>query len=244
VLSKLVTLSKGAHSAGKRARPVVARTALVSAIVALSIALVPAAASADGDPASDVLVSQTAFVPWDAHSPGAAAGRLSSVVAAAQRAGYPVRVAVIASASDLGSVTQLWRRPKQYAEYLGVELSVAFRGGVVVVMPNGDGAYHAGVPMNAVRAALARRPSQGARVDDLTLQAVAAVERLAAAAGHRLPASASQAPEPTASSASNHAGDWIAFGAGLVLVVFAWVASFRARPFGFPRADPSRTARG
>jgi hypothetical protein len=151
---------------------------------------------------------------------------------------------VIASASDLGSVTQLWRRPQEYAEYLGVELSVAFHGEVVVVMPNGDGSYHAGLPRGAVRAALAGGRGHGALADDLALHAAAAIERLAAAAGHRLSASASQSVGPKASSAFPDAGEWIAFGGGLVLVVMAWAASFRARPLGSRRVDPPQVARG
>lgn len=181
-------------------------------------------------------------MPWDAHSSSTAADRLSSVVAAAQRAGYPVKVAVIASASDLGSVTQLWRRPQEYAEYLGVELSVAFHGSVVVVMPDGKGTFHSGLPPGVARAALSRGRNQRERAGNLTVQAAVAVEHLAAAAGHSLPASASPTRSKASSAADNISG-WIAFAAGLVVVALAWAASVRARPLGSPRVDPPHTVR-
>jgi len=47
---------------------------------------------------------------------------------ATARAGFPLRVALIDSPSDLGTVTQLWREPLPYAEYLGEELSLDFAG--------------------------------------------------------------------------------------------------------------------
>ena len=57
----------------------------------------------------------------------------------AARAGAPIRVAIIARRDDLGSVTALWRRPRAYARFLGIELSLAYKGLLLVVMPNGIG---------------------------------------------------------------------------------------------------------
>jgi hypothetical protein len=39
----------------------------------------------------------------------------------AQRVGSHLRVAIIASAADLGSVTALWRQPQSYARLVGPE---------------------------------------------------------------------------------------------------------------------------
>ena len=54
-------------------------------------------------------------------------------------AGFPIRVAIIASRSDLGAITGLWLKPRAYARFLGLELSLAYTGRLLVVMPNGFG---------------------------------------------------------------------------------------------------------
>ena len=48
-------------------------------------------------------------------------------------------MAIIAKPDDLGSVTSLWREPQAYAHFLGLELSLAYKGRLLVVMPNGFG---------------------------------------------------------------------------------------------------------
>ncbi|MFZ1996693.1 MAG: hypothetical protein WAU75_21445, partial [Solirubrobacteraceae bacterium] len=111
-------------------------------MLALAVAAAaPARALADGDPASDVLASQPLFLPADGGIPPARATQLSELVTAARRAGVPIRVAVIATQADLGSVTELWRQPQSYARFLGQELAEVYRGTVVVVMPAGTGVY-------------------------------------------------------------------------------------------------------
>ena len=104
-----------------------------------------------------------------------------------KRRGAPIKVAVISSAYDLGSITPLWDKPQRYAQFLGAELSYAYRGTLLVVMPNGFGIYRAGKPVAAdVRAmkGLTTGPGVGRLVDS----AEAAIRRLAFAAGHPLPA--------------------------------------------------------
>jgi len=212
-----------------RSRSRISRTALVTAVVVLAAAGVPAAARADGDPASDVLVSHAAFVPWDAGLSAAQIARLEAVVAAADRGGYPTHVALIASPSDLGSVTVLWQKPQSYAEYLGVELSLDVRGSVIVVMPDGDGVYDPGMPAAAAQAALTR--SRARSTGGLAALAAAAVGTLASAAGHALPSSAGRAsPGPAPGSTSAGVTAWVAVAVGIALIVLAWGASLRARP--------------
>jgi cytochrome oxidase Cu insertion factor (SCO1/SenC/PrrC family)/thiol-disulfide isomerase/thioredoxin len=96
-------------------------------------------AAADGDPGSDVLVYQPLFVAADAHVSIADQLRLGGMLRSAARSGAPIRVAIIARRDDLGSVTALWRRPQAYARFLGIELSLAYKGPLLVVMPNGLG---------------------------------------------------------------------------------------------------------
>jgi hypothetical protein len=203
-----------------------------TAILALVLAVAPAVARADGDPASDVLVTQRLFLPWDAGVSAAQEARLEAMLGGAADSGYQIRVALIASRSDLGSVTELWRQPEGYAEFLGAELSLLYRGRVLVVMPDGFGLYDAGGLIPAERTALGRvQPPAGAK--GLATAAIAAVGALAAAAGHALPATTVTAPlsrSPGPSAASSKVVPWVVFLAGCAVVAVAWGASLRARP--------------
>lgn len=115
-----------------------ARIAVLAAALALLGAIAPAA-FADGDPASDVLVTQSYFVPGDAGATPQQEAALGALLARAARAGLDVRVAVIPNAYDLGSALAAWRKPQAYAEFLGYELENSFRSALLVVMPNGLG---------------------------------------------------------------------------------------------------------
>jgi hypothetical protein len=112
---------------------------IAALLVVLAAAWIPASAVADGDPGSDVLVNQDLFVASDA---GVSIGQqvtLTGVLRSAAQAGVPVRVAIIARRDDLGAITSLWGKPQTYASFLGYELSLAYKGRLLVVMPNGFG---------------------------------------------------------------------------------------------------------
>jgi hypothetical protein len=120
---------------GRRSTAVV--LALVAAIAAGSTR--PPAALADGDPASDVLVYQPVFFPYSP-APAALKRQLDGLVRSANQQGYRIRVAVIQSRRDLGSVPFLLGKPPSvYARFLGSELSSVWRQRVLVVMPSGYG---------------------------------------------------------------------------------------------------------
>lgn len=72
-------------------------------------------ARADGDPASDYLVTNQVFLATQSNPPSVAQRRLIATVSAANRAGFTIRVATIPQLYDLGSVTALWGRPQLYA---------------------------------------------------------------------------------------------------------------------------------
>ena len=109
-------------------------------LLALAVLFVAApAARADGDPASDYLLSQPTFLPPDAGIPTAYQNQLNQIVADAKANHYEIRVALIATPYDLGSVSVLNNKPKQYARFLGQELAFIYRGRLLVVMPNGLG---------------------------------------------------------------------------------------------------------
>ncbi len=157
-------------------------------------AVVPAAAHADGDPASDFLLTEDVFVPLDAKVPTAQAGQLTALVADAVKGGYRIKVALIATRFDLGSVTALWRQPQPYARFLGQELYYVYRGRLLIVMPNGYGIYHRGKPVAAERRLLDSLAPPGPSGARLATAAGVAVQRFARQAGLRLALPAAQAP--------------------------------------------------
>jgi hypothetical protein len=199
--------------------------AAIAALLALA-SWWPAAARADGDPASDVLASQAVYLPQDAGVTGVQQAQLSALAGAARRAGYPIRVALIASPTDLGSVSGLWRQPEDYARFLGQELSLVYRGRLLVVMPDGFGLYGPGQAVGGGDSALRgiAIPAAGA---GLGMAALTAIQRLSASAGHPLPAPQAVAPSTTTSTATV---PWIVFAVGTALIAAAWAASLRARP--------------
>ncbi len=96
-------------------------------------------ARADGDPASDYLLGTQVFFSIDVKLPKAKQQELVSIVRDANKSGYAIRVALIASPYDLGAVTSLWRKPRQYAKFLGAELQFIYKRRLLIVMPNGFG---------------------------------------------------------------------------------------------------------
>ena len=153
----------------------------LATLIALIVAAVPiSAARADGDPGSDVLVYQSLFLASDSGISVKTQVQLGHLIAAADRAGLPIRVAIIARPADLGTVTPLWDKPQTYARYLGIELSLAYSGRLLVVMPDGFGVNWPKHDASAAYAALAHVPhGVGPK---LATSAAAAIRALAAAA--------------------------------------------------------------
>jgi cytochrome c biogenesis protein CcmG, thiol:disulfide interchange protein DsbE len=121
------------------------------AFVAALLLALPSVALADGDPGSDVLVYQTSFLPAADQLTPAQQIEVTQLLGATAKAGAPVRIAVIPKANFLGTVTELWRQPQAYANYLGSELADTYSGRLLVIMPNGLGYYwgakeHSGGP--------------------------------------------------------------------------------------------------
>ena len=119
----------------------------------------PSPSRADGDPASDVLANQALFLPAEAGIPVREQLRLAALLNVASHAGLPIRVAIISSPSDLGAVSGLWDRPRDYARFLGIELSLFGQDRLLAVMPDGVGYYHPGRSPAAVYGLLDRIPS-------------------------------------------------------------------------------------
>ena len=204
-----------------------AQALALAALFLFAAGLLAPSALADGDPASDVLATQPLFLPQDAGVTPQQQVQLTGLLQAAGHAGYPIRAALIASSSDLGSVTELWRQPQTYAEFLGQELSLVHRGPLLVIMPSGFGFIWPGHSTVVGRSVLAgmRIAASG---PGLGTTAVSAIQRLAGAAGYSVSAPAS--PLARSIPGSSDATAWIAFALGGLLIAVAWAASLRTRP--------------
>jgi hypothetical protein len=190
-------------------------------------------ALADGDPASDVLVNTTLFNPIDSGIPFSTVDRLEGVLDLSAKAGFPIRVAIINSATDLGTVTSLWGKPPyEYAEYLWEELRNLYDGQILVVMPNGFGLWGPPHGRYAVsKAELRVKALAPGRSVTLAEAAISAVPLLAKAAGHTVPGGDEIHVVATrAVGAGTPVIAWIALLIGGLLIAGCWRASLKARP--------------
>jgi hypothetical protein len=156
---------------------------MIVSLAFVATLIVPATALSDGDPASDVLLAQRVFYPY---SPSVSAGlqkTLNAETAAASQAHFPIKVALIDTPVDLGAIPTLFAKPQQYADFLDQEISFAgSKQLLLVVMPDGYGVEGLGILATDTASRLER--PVGHASDDLARAAVAAVPKLAAAAGH------------------------------------------------------------
>jgi cytochrome oxidase Cu insertion factor (SCO1/SenC/PrrC family) len=227
------------------ARASVARcVARSSAVLALAVTLVAVSngvARADGDPASDYLLTNQVFLSSQSTGMSPAQRQLAATVAAANRAGFPIRVAVIANNYDLGSVTELWDQPRTYARFLGVELSLAYHQRLLVVMPNGFGFNWPGHTTSRAYGSLTTVPLRSGTGPGLAAAASVAVRRLARASGVALPTTKPAATGGSARPGSARTLTIIGAVAGGIaaLVAFAIVVT-RARRRVAPRGEPEQ----
>ena len=155
------------------------------ALATLAIVLAPASALADGDPASDVLIGENVYYPYSPAVSTSLQKRLNGETAAAARAHFPIKVALIPTPADLGAIPTLFDKPQEYAHFLDQEISfLNVKPLLLVVMPGGYGAQHLGSA--ATRAVASLNKPVGTQSNDLARAAIAAVPKLAAAAGHRV----------------------------------------------------------
>jgi hypothetical protein len=182
------------------------RIALVAAL--LLLVLPAAVARANGDPASDYLLVQSVFLPFNAKIDRKASKELSDTIRAADEKGFKIKVAVIGSRYDLGTAFSLYNKAQKYAQFLGLELSFQYRDHLLVVMPNGFGYSVNGKPDPKGIAVLQNVPPPGKDTTKQVQAATAAIRKLAAASGKPLPASVG--------GGSSNTRDRITLAAGLV----------------------------
>jgi len=206
----------------------------VAAVVIVALLLAPLA-RADGDPASDYLLGRALFSPPDAGIASADQEALTSLLQSARAQAYPLRVAIIASRYDMGAVTILYKRPRDYAPFLSQEVRFLYKGRVLVVMPNGWAIGRNGKRDPAEQKIVERlpvpKPFQGAALAAAT---ESAVRRLAAGEGIVLPKTAAPTSGERSSSSDRIL---IAVVAAVALIVAFGVSFWRRRA----RSAPGRS---
>ena len=221
------------------------RIALLLA-AALTLTSAPAAL-ADGDPASDVLPSQDAFYPYTPPVSKNLVVALDKLLKEVRKAGFPMKVALIETAGDLGSYPQLFNSPQRYTDLLSSELPSNPHGSVrealrlLVVMPGGFGGQNLGDKVNEAIDPV--KIDVDAQSDGLARAALEAVARIATVNGHKT----AVPPEASASNGKGKDGGgtspviFIVLGVVIVGLIVA-LALVRRRAAGLERpADEPET---
>jgi hypothetical protein len=202
---------------------------LLGVLLGLAGALLPSPAQADGDPASDILISDNVFLPYapNAVDKGLQAA-LKAQLAAAKGTGYDLKVALIASASDMGSVPQLFTDPQKYADLLTTELSFNTKPRVLVILPSGLGGNNLGDNAGAALTRITIESAAGP--DGLARAAMQAVGALTKAAGKPVPVPAVALEHGAAGGGGGGGGGVspvLVFGLPVVLVALLGVVAAR-----------------
>lgn len=153
---------------------------LAPLLAGLSVLVAPAAASADGNPASDVLLASNVFHPYQQIVSNPLIAALNLATARAHAARFPVKIALVRSPADLGAVPDLCGKPQQHATFLDGEISFNTKPVPLVVIQAGIGLVDSGPP--SALAGLHIPTRRGS--DGLATAAIKAIGLLAAQAGH------------------------------------------------------------
>lgn len=159
--------------------------ALQITLATLAAALIaPALALAHGDPASHYLETGSLYPGFAAQPSQNVELELIGMLTAAEKAGYPVKVALVGGIDDVADNPGMLKRPQEYAEYVVSALEgsrIPVQAPVMIVSPYGIGV--AGPGAEAMPDAVT-----GTGGDALARAAMTAVRGAADAAGHPLPA--------------------------------------------------------
>lgn len=154
--------------------------------VVAAVALLPSQARADGDPASDVLLLQDEYLPYAPGVPPDLGRTITDLLKTTRKAGFSLKVAIVADPRDLGAVPQYFGHPQSYAPFLESEIAFNTKKPLLVVMPAGYGA--AGLPSGSESGLRGVAPPKSANGEDLGRAAVGAIVKLSEAAGKPVPA--------------------------------------------------------
>jgi MYXO-CTERM domain-containing protein len=196
-------------------------------------------AYADIDPASDVLPLQDVFLPYNPKVCPQLSTALRKLTARSKEAGYPVKVAVIASKRDLGGASTLFGDPKAYARFLAQELvtyapdfgTTYGNPALLVAMPAGFGLDHGGAKAEKVMEGLS---VSSFKPNDLARASLSAIPKLARAEGHRV---ALPKVRPGCSSSGGGTSVLFFIAPFALLLLVGLLAGSRRRP---DQANPER----
>jgi hypothetical protein len=201
---------------------------ILPAVLLLSL-LIPSVAFADGDPASDTLLGQNVFYPY-APTAAAAQRTLNAETAAAKRAGFPIKVALIQAPTDLGVIPSLFGKPQQYADFLDQEISFIGKQPLLGVIHNGYGVK--GLAALAKQAVGGLQPPAGKSSTDLAQAAIIAVAKLASASGRPIKGVPGVPGASSSGGGSSNTPLLIGLVAAAVAVATALVVLHRRQPVG------------
>jgi hypothetical protein len=91
--------------------------------LSISVSAHPSRAWANGDPASDVLLAQDVFHPFQPKVSAGLEAAMNTALRAAAGVGLNLKVAIIGAPEELGVVPNLFGHPQAYAQFLDREIS-------------------------------------------------------------------------------------------------------------------------
>jgi MYXO-CTERM domain-containing protein len=209
---------------------------LIALLAVIALVGGSGSALADLDPASDVLPLQDVFLPYNQKVCSQLSVALRKVTARSKRAGYPVKVAVIASKADLGGASALFGDPQAYAQFLARELvtyapdsrTTYDNPALLVAMPTGFGLDHGGAKAEQ---ALEELSVSSLKANDLARASLGAISKLARAEGHDLVAP-TVGPGCSSGSGGGGGNSALLFGAPLALLLLAALVAGSRRHLG------------
>ena len=212
---------------------------LVIACVAASLG-VAAPAWGHGDPSGHYLETDLLYPSFAQRPSQALELQLLGLLQAAQRDGYPIKVALVGGEDDVTDTPGMLRRPQRYAEQLvaGLEAVQPVTAPLLVVTPHGVGVagramnrtVYAPVTRSGAPALLGpvagRRPEDG---DALAETAMVAVRRIARLGGHALPPDVPPARVLAAGPSRAEGGGgstpgWLPLAVFAAVFLLAWLA--------------------
>lgn len=201
-------------------------TALLCAAAALTA---PVAARADGDPASDVLLFQDAYLPYFPAPSQAEAETLERMLREVKAKGYPMKVALIQTRGDLGAYPDLFGRPADYAELLSGEIAFRVRNPhlLIVMAEGGLAGRNLGAEAEALLADIEIDTEE--QSDGLVRAALEAVAAVAGANGHPTEVPEIEADAGPAAEGQSHTALYVISGV-IVLLGIALIAVSFLRP--------------
>jgi len=193
-------------------------------------------ALADGDPASDVLLFQDAYLPYFPAPSRPEVQTLTRLLGQVRRDGYPMKVALIQSNGDLGANPDLLGRPADYAELLESELTIRVKKPhlVIVMAEGGLAGRNLGPEGEEILDGIAI--DTAAESDGLVRAAIQAVSEIATANGHETalpeikPNEQPAGPDDGRSHTALYVLSAIIVALGLALIAFALLIRGRRTP--------------